>query len=542
MNYLLRCCLLLGWLLVLAMPVLAEDDDDDAGNLTPDMQWKFVQKYWDNRHFDEAAALGRQFAEANPDNANALEAWWRVYCIYRDNRPNPDRRKEAYLAGMAACERWEKKYAATDKKRAAYSLWYRVHYAEREIGRPTAIKFLTDLVKKYPGTELDAPAYWMLAEWLREAKRYQEAIPNYQAYVKVAGVSEQSAHALHRTGVCYQELHDNENAIASYNVLLNGQFNWGWGGVHWNVLDIARRLRGMGDDNLARTFAQKIVDKCDRNWEVTMQANEFLGNPRIVNVLPLSIGLHPHLYYHYSTDNQSIDARSKITLVREINLLQRLSNVNKDAPFSGTLTFTPQWGLTKEPTNSPKGEEGKDGKKSYTVNIVAPDSKGNVQGDTWYGFTLEGKPEAPPDGMIVTRKWEKVGDNWGQCTVRIQASNRWHIWIYLPNNKTNPNNFSIQPNEMRDNGKTYRLYDSFDLAQGLTIKFPIEVGTNVAEYYPRIRLERWWGGVFPEKKSRGKEVSASIPELSVKLTSENDFPWEMTFPNWRDVTLNEISR
>jgi len=530
MTRILRWMLVLGCLLTLMLPLLADDDDEGGGaTLDPGLQWRLGCSAWDRREYDDAAAIYLAFGEKNPDDENVLEGWWRAYLVFHDYRPNPKRAKETYDSAMEACERWTKKYNESKPDRAARGMWIKAMLLDHEGNRQLSITTMINLAKKYPTVNWGGEPYWHLGEWLREAKRNAEAIPYYDQYVKCVGTStEWGAAALYRIGWCNEDLGRKEDAIAAYQRVLHSDYNWGWGQMHWNALDAARRLKKMGEDQLARQFLIKIVDKCDQNWDVTKQAMAELGEK-----LAKKIWIHPHLYYRYYGSTVNVDAHTKCTLKQEINLLIRPTYLSKDDPFKGTITFAPKVEIAKVP-DAMKPAEGGDG-KSYQALLDI-----QAGGDYWYNFVRADQSVELPEGVVITRKWEKAGSTWGECQIRVQSTGRWHIWIYLPNTKTNANNINIQPNEVYEGGKTLRWYDWFDLTQGMTLKFPIEVGGNVAEYYPKIRMEHWYGPGYPEKSGNGNEAVFDMREATVKVKSEGSFPFTANTPTYTEITLDEV--
>ncbi|MHB9024376.1 MAG: tetratricopeptide repeat protein [Armatimonadota bacterium] len=526
-----RWLFILVCLFTLALPLLADDDDDDT-TLDPSLQWRLAESAWNRREYNEAASMMRNYATLNPDEPQAIQAWWYAYEAYRAHRPDKERRMKVYELAIAACLRWETKYKENNKNRVAEAMWYHANLVNNEGNRPQGIEILLDMVKRYPEAPHVPGANWTLGEWLRGANRYEEAISNYQNYRKVAGFGDQPAMAACREGWCFEALKDPENAALAYKALLNEKYNIGWGQVHWGLLDSARRLKKLGDQESARALLLRIIDKGDPNWDVTKQALAEMGEKP-----PMRIWVYPHFNNDYSSSNKSVDGRTKMTLARTINVLVRLSYVTKESPFKGTLRIIPKVEMSSLPANMPVADE--DGKKVYTADIAGPDEKGNVQGDWWYKF-IRTETATPPDGVTISRKWEKLGKTWGECTIRIQSTERWYMWIYLPNDKTNVNNLNTQPNEVRDAGKTFRWYNWYDLNQGMTIKFPVEIGANVQEFYPKIFLERWLGSPYPGKNGTGKLADYDLKEMLIKLSSDAEFPYTYSFPNYNSVTLNEI--
>ncbi len=525
-------------LLCLVLPALADDDEDEngGGNVDPGVQWRMANSYFERREYDDARAFMIQFVRANPDDNNVLEAYLRCYEIARSYRPNPELRKAIYQEALTACDRWRKKYPDTNKERAARALWYKASLHDREGARPLGISTLTELVTKLPGTQWDASAYWTLGEWLRDGQRFSEAIPNYAAYRKIAGVSEQGGLAAFREGWCYEALGEDDNALAAYRSVLNG-YNFGWGQFAWGALDAARRARKLGDDQLCRTLAYKIIDGSPKEWyDLQSQARALIGEK--LQAPPKNIRVNPSLNETYLGDQINLNGQSKLKLTRELPVLVRLEWVSKDDPFSGSLGIVPKIAVAKEPDNMKASEEG--GKKTYRATITAPDAKGNVQRDWWYKFTEETQTVSPPDSLTVTRSWEKTENALGICTIRIQSTARWHIWITLPNNKTNVNNLNIQPHEVQNNGRTFKWHDWFDLKEGLVLKFPVEVGGGVDNFYPLIRLEHSISGYRPDQVGTGVAASYETPFFYIKLMSEKPFPCGYQFPGTRVVILNEI--
>jgi len=533
-----------AWLLlvialsVLALPVLAQDDEENGGNnLNPDLQWRMGCSAWDRREYADAAVIYEAYGDQNPMEANVLEAYWRAYVTYHDYRPNPDRKTKLLNKGLEACARWEAKFKTADKNRAASAVWYRAQYLEHEGNRMMAITELQKGEKTYPGSTSEWNMTWYLGEWLREAKRYSEAVEYYKTFRNLNGPNQWGSHGITRIGWCYQEMGDKASAMQIWqDILKNDGYNWGWGEVHWNALDIARRLKGLGEGEEARRYLMKIVDKCDPNWDVTKQAKAELGEQP-----GRRLYVYPYMNFHYTTDRVNVDAQNKLDLVKEIPVLFRPTYITKDSPFKGTLTITPKVALTQVPDNMTK--EDKDDKTTYSVNLVTPDKNGNFMGDTWFRFTQDKIKSPPPDNMRVLRKFVKAGKTWGECTITVQSSCRWHIWIWLPT-VTNADNFSNKPHEVHDNGRLFRWYDWFPLEQGqsFVVKFPVEVGEAVTEYYPRMKLERSAWGWYQDKSENGKAVAYDTKELGIKLSSDAEFPCSYQFPGGVDVMIDEVSK
>lgn len=530
-------CLLLAIALLPVAPVRADDDDDAGPGLSPPMQWNMAYSSWGKRQYDDAASLMMAYATANPDEPNAIEAWWYTYEIYRAYRPKPERRKLVYDKATTAAARWVRKYTDTNKERASLALYYEALMANNEGFRAQAISLFQELAKKLPGTTYEQHAYWNLAEWMREARRFSEAATYYQVYRKVVGITEYGAIAAVREGWCHEELKNKENAIQAYKDILTTPYNWGWWNVVAYALDAAQHLKAMKEDELCRALALKVIDKAPPSWtDFQAQARALLGESQ-----PRSVTIMPHLNYTYTCDRVNIDGQTKLSLVRDLPILVRLSYITKDAPFKGKFSITPKMDMDKKPENM-TAEDGAGGKTTYTADIVAPDANGGITSDWWYKFTDNASSEGAPDNLNITRKWTKQGPGWGECTIRIQSTERWFVRIYLPNDKTNPNNLSNQPNVVEDGGKTFLWYNWYDMTQGFTVKFPVEVGGNTEEYYPRMRLERYNGGRFPNKSGSGKVADDEYRDFSLKLSSDAAFPWTYTFPGYTTINIDEVSK
>ena len=521
------CAFLLG--IMCSLTPLRAQDDDDVAVLTPDLQWRLADNAWNRRNYDDAAILCINYAEQYPDEPNVIDAWWRAYETYRAYRPHVEKRKATFEKAMAACERWEKKYADTDRERAAKAMWHRAMMVNNEGSRPVSLMIMRELVKKFPGSQQDSNAFWHLGEWLREGKEYQEAIEYYTRYYQWANYAhEYGALAALRAGWCAQELNNPTEAIKHYRHIADGKYNWGWGQVHWSALDAARRCKAMGEVELAQSLLLKIIDKVNPDSDIVKQARSEMGMDA------MKITIYPHISHVFTIDNISIDGRSKINGIRDIPVLVRAGYVKKEEPFSASLTLTSKMAMTEVDPNMTATAAAGD-KQQFTADI-----KAETQGDYWYRFKRE-LTSSPPNGLVVSRTWQKVGANWGESTIRIQSTARWHVWIWLPNANTNVNNLNIQPHEVSEGGKCFRWYDWFELKEGMTIKLPVEVGANVQEFYPRIRLHRNTHGQFHRDASgKGKTATFETDDFTVTLASEEEFPYTFTTPGAYDIYMNEI--
>jgi len=524
----LRWCLSLTCILLLFLPALADDNEEGGATLDPGLQWKIAESTWNRREYDDAAVLYVAFGQKNPDDDNGLESWWRACLVYHNYRSNPKRYKETYPKAIDACERWIAKYATSKPDRAAHGYWYKATLLNNDGNRAMALETLLTQVKKFPDINWNGEPYWTIGEWLREAKRLPEAIKFYDTYANIVGTSQEyGAAAIFRIGWCNESLANRAEAIAAYQRILHAKFNWGWGQVHWNALDAARRLKKMGEKDLALEFLKRIVEKCDSNADVTKQAMAELGAKPA-----MKIWIHPHLYYHYYSTNMSIDSRSKVTLKQEVNLLVRPTYIIKDAPFNAMVTLAPKVEMLKVPTTMKLSADA----KAYEAKLFT--DKG---GDFWYSFWRADQSVPLPDGLVITRKWEKMGATWGECQIRVQSNARWHVYIYMPDNKTNPNNMNIQPSEVRDNGRTFLWYDwAIDPSQGVTFKFPVDVGGNASAFYPKMRLEHWAGPGYAEQSGNNSEATYDMRECKVSVKADAPFPYTINCPAYSEVTMEEV--
>ena len=112
----------------------------------------------------------------------------------------------------------------------------------------------------------------------------------------------------------------------------------------------------------------------------------------------------------------------------------------------------------------------------------------------------------------------------------------------MPNNKTNVNNLSFQPNDVRDNGQTFVWNTNNDLTQGLTVNFPVELGATSTGYYPAMRLDVGSGERYPGQRVTATGVTAESDELSMKLASDQTTPVTLRFGGAYVVTLGEVGR
>ena len=528
-----RLSLVIGCLLSLALPAVvvppAHADDDDA--MTPAAEWQLASQAWNKREYGDAASMMMTYADANPDEDHTLEAWYNAYETFRSYRPDPARRKEVFDKATEADSKWARKYADSNKERASAGLWYEAIEDNEEGQRVQAVQLLEDLVKKFPGCTLEPSADWTLGEWLREVGHWRDAVTYYQGYSNVVGITEQGAMAVYRIGWCEEALGNKEAAVAAYKQILDNNYNWYWYQVPANAVDAARRLKALKEDELSRMFALRVIDKAHPSWtDLIAQAKTLLGEAPAKK-----IWLYQYLNYNYDTERQDVTGGTKLTLVKDMPLLFRMSYVSKDSPFKGTLTMSPKVAMDKNAANMTANG------KSYSTDIVAPDANGNVAGDTWYGFTGTPSQVTPPDDIVVTRKWTDQGKGWGECAIRVQTTGRYWVLIYLPNDKTNVNNISgQQPNEVRDAGKSFAWYPWYDISQGMNIKFPVQVGGGVNTFCPKVVLQRDTGGRYPDKSGIGTVLDDETTEMTYKLASDTQFPYTISFPGTTTITLEQV--
>jgi len=512
-------------------------NDNGGGTLSPDLQWALVSRAWDKREYDDAAVLGLSFAEANPDHPNALDALWRAYIVYHDYRPNADKSKDAAGKLSAAASKWLTKYQGSDKERGGTALFYTAYLYSHEGQTDAAIATFQQLVKKFPGTGHEPEAWWDAGEWLNGEKRWDEAIAMYEGYRKCVGPTDQAAGAVFREAQCYENLKDKANAIETYKIVFDPKYAWNGGWIGPGAIDAARHLIVDGAPDVSRKMAMMVVDKSPtEGWQwpdIQNQAKALLGEAPAKNLF-----MQPYLINHYSTSHVNIEGGTKLTLSRESRFLISVRYASATDPVHAVLTFAPKVDMKTIPTQVTKVDGDK---PTYTMAVDSPDAKGNLFGDQNMDWVESDQEADPPSSLVLTRKWEKEGSDWGTCTIRIQSSDRWHMWIYLPNNKTNANNVNIQPNEVNDNGATFRYYNWYDQTQGMTITFPITVGPQVSEYYPKIHLQ-FDSGRGPDLSTASTDAKDNLDEYTVDFKSDKPLPATYNHPVQDLVDMDEISK
>lgn len=536
---LLTICLLpvLALSALAVVPAQADDDDDTpaAATMDPNLQWQLADAAWGRREYDDAASLMLAYAAANPNGDNALEALWRAYSVYKSYRPNPDRRKIVFTKGVNLASRWAATYADGDKNRAARAMWYVASLRDQEGDRVLAIAELADLVKRFPGTPSEVDAYWTMAEWMRSAHQCAGAIDNYRAFQKIAGVCENWNVAAFRIGNCYEELGVKDKALQAYaSVLDEPKNNWGWWQLGAGAVDAARRSRALGDEDTCKRLATKVTVASPQGggWaDLQRQALQLLGLTPAKKIQVVA-----GMVSKYETADANISSGARLPVRYDGYLQVRPRYLASTDTLALTLSLSSVADTDSVPANFTKGDDG-----GYTYSIASPDKDGKVAGDTHFAFGTILASAPVPDGVAVTRRWVKKGDDWGEETIRIQSSAHWRIWVTLPNNKTNPSNISNQPDEVSSDGKTFKWNDKADLSAGITIKFPIETGSGVSEYAPTVRLERD-SGRLPEKSDTAKSATAKLPEYGFALASEKPFAYQLTFPLKSVIILDELSK
>ena len=522
--------LLLLLLSLFILPVFAQDDDDDTGSsfvVTADLQWRIAENTWNSRNYDDAAILMTNLATEYPDFAMALDCWWRSYEIYKYHRPNEEKYKNALSKGTAACNNWEEKYKNEDINRASRAVWYRGNFLDREGNKQAAIDVLVTVHQKYPGSNMEHDAIWHAAEWSRQLQNYIKAIDIFKMHTKVhENNNDWRALDYIRIGLCYTELKNFEAAKEAYlTPLYYEPLNWGWGEIHWGILDGARRLKAAGETKVAREMLMRLIDKGQADWDVVRQARTEVGEES------MSLDIYPYIDRFYMSDSISVDARSNVDLKYNYSLLIRPKYVPEGKLFKAKVTME-----IKHKLNGVPNDMKADG-NAYSTSIAGH------SGDYWYRVSADEDAKVNlPDGVVITRSWEKAGEDWGYATVRVQSRARYNIYIYMPNNKTSVNNLNTQPNEVRDNGTCFRWYDWYDLNNGTTIKIPVEIGKNVSKYYPRVELQRnIHGQIYPNIQGKGKKAEADNKDIKVTVEENTeDFPYVFSYPGTTYVQLKEI--
>jgi len=240
--------------------------------------------------------------------------------------------------------------------------------------------------------------------------------------------------------------------------------------------------------------------------------------------------------HRFTTEFPNINSRVKLSGTREMDMTVRWRNVSKEKPLTALFTLFPKTAMDGAPEGM-KPAEGADGKKSFTADFSA-----TTDGQRRVTFPRKTLSSPPPDGLVVTRGWEKTGNTWGTSTIRIQSPARWNIAITLPNGKTNVNNLNIQPNSVTDGNTTFVWNNRHDLKAGITLKFPVEVG-DLTEYHPKIRIERNMDNkLYPNRQLSGKEAVYDGKEWTLKMQSEQEYAYSYTFQGTISVVMNEMKK
>jgi len=526
----MKKALLLLVLSLFILPVFAQFEDDDEGGygsvITPDMQWQIAEATWGARNYDDAAVLMVNLATEHPDHSMALDCWWRAYETYKYHRPNEEKYKNALAKGIEACTNWENKYKTEDINRASRAVWYRGNFLDREGNKQAAIDILVTAHQKYPGSNMEHEAIWHAAEWSRHLQNYTKAIDIFKMHTKVhENNNDWRALDYIRIGLCYTELKNFEAAKEAYlTPLYYEPLNWGWGEIHWGILDGARRLKAAGEVQAAREMLFRLIDKGHPDWDVVRQAQNEVGEESMF------LDIYPHIDRFYISDSISVDARSNVDLQYNYSLLIRPKYLPEGKLFKAKITMEIKHPLTGVP-NDMKAEG-----NAYTTTLAGH------AGDYWYRVSAEeDKKVNLPDSVVINRSWEKAGEDWGYAVIRVQSRARYNIYIYMPNNKVNVNNLSIQPNEVRDGGTCFRWYDWYDLNNGMTIRIPIEVGKGVSKYYPKVELQRnIHGHIFPNMPGKGTKAEDDNKDIKITVENKEEFPYLFSYPGTQYVQLKEI--
>ena len=519
-----------------------DDNGGDAGGgtLSPDLQWSLVSHAWDKREYDDAAVLGLAFADANPDHPSALDALWRAYTIYHAYRPNPDKAKAAAAItavrgehrGGSPNTRVRTKSAPRCRSGTLRSCMTARDSGTRPLRPANRLQrsFPARATSKMDGGTLQSGCSKRLAG--KKRSRSMKAIANVSVSPNTVLYRSSVRHSATRTS---RTKPTQSRCGARLRNL--PKYNWAWGQMGYGAIDAAHRLIVDGAPDVSRQMAMGIVDKSPKEgwaWpDLQAQARALLGEAPAK-----SLFLQPYMYNHYATSHVNIEGSSKLTLAQEPKVLVSVKYASATDPIHALMTFAPKVDMKTIPTQVTKVDGDK---PTYTMAIDSPDAKGTVFPDQWIGWMENDQEASPPASLVLTRKWEKQGSDWGTCTIRIQSSDRWNFFIYLPNAKTNANNCNIQPNEVNDGGATFRYYNWYDLTQGMTIKFPITVGTQVTEYYPKILA--WLDlGRGPDISSSSTDAKDSLDEYTIDIKSDKAFPTTFNHPVHDEVLMSEISK
>ena len=534
-----------------AAPSFAEQGDDDAPDapasgsspssvLTPDLLWQLADNAWNTRHFDDAVATMTVYVKSDPDGPQCLEALWRASEAYRYIIPNKDKYLAMYTQLDDNCNRWTTEFKDNDKEKAAAGLWYQGNLFRNAGRNEQAEAKFHQLVKQFPTTSHVGDCYWNAAHWEQDDKQYQEAATDYEGYVTVGGNTENTGLADLGSAACEEALKDAPDAVTIYKAILTKPYNWGWWNFAYGALDAAKRLRDLGEPEMMRAYALKIIDDSPQGWtDLQTQAHDLLGD-----TVPKSISIEAQDHDDYDTDEQSVGPTTKMDLLRHPQLLVRLSRITKDDPLNATVEFTPKDDFAKIGDTLTKGTD--NGKDVLVGKIAYPDDKGNTPDSLNYQFDSQTEHALAPADVTVSRSWDKEGANWGIATIRIQSSARWDIYIYMPSTDAahQDNITGLLPNEVQDGGKTFHWYNWADLTQGLTLKIPITFPEGAAgaisNYCPKVFLYR---GYWRDGGSSGKSQSIAIPSptYDVKITTDKPLTYSMGLPIWESITLDEVS-
>lgn len=498
--------------------------------LDPAAQWQLADAAWSRREYGDAAAMMIAYADANPDAPNAIEALWRAYSVYKTYRPNAERRNAVFEKASKLSGDWVREYGRTDRDRAAKALWALANLYDQEDDRRRAIETLTALEQQFPGSSVEASALFDRGEWMREANQFAGAIDSFRAFQRAAGVCENWDVAAFRIGMCWEQLGDRSRALAAYaSALTQAGNDWSWWQLAAGALDAAVRCRALGDDDLCRSLAQTVQEKCPRTaeWgEIQRQAAALLGS---APSQPLHI--EARLDEVYSGGMADVDAASLLSVSRTSTV--EVQADTGGSGFSGSIRFALGSGTTA--TSKTAGlKAGADGLSG----ALSLPGKASDAPPAVFAFALPQTHEHAPDSLSVTRKWIRTGADWGIAVITVKSDARWKLWIDLPNSRTNPANLTDQPDEVVNDGKSFGWIDSADLTAGLTIRIPIEPGPGIREYYPRVRLQRV-ATRQADLAGSGVEAGCSLPEYAMTVHSPAAFSYRMTFPVAEEAIIAE---
>ena len=238
--------------------------------------------------------------------------------------------------------------------------------------------------------------------------------------------TDRGALSVFREAQCYEALKDKAHAIETYKIVFDPKYNWAGGYLGPGAVDAARHLIDDGAPDVSRQMAMMVVDKSPKEgwaWpDIQNQAKTLLGQAPAKNLY-----IQPYMYNHYSTSHINIEGTSKLTVAHEPRLLLSVRYASAADPLHAVLTFTPKVDMKTIPPQVTKVDGDK---TTYSMKVDSPDAKGALFGDQWIGWMENDEDASPPSNLVLTRKWEKEGSDWGTCTIRLQSSDQPGICGY----------------------------------------------------------------------------------------------------------------